>query len=244
MEIKGNIKNLIKDALKKLKIEVGDIELEYPLNLEMGDYSTNIAMMIAKKEKTNPKELAEKIVAEILRNLPEEILKVEAKNGFINFYLSHKFFVKKTEEILEQKENFGKNNLLKGEKVIVEYTDPNPFKEFHIGHLMSNTIGEAISRVIEASGAEVKRACYQGDIGLHVAKTVWAMKEKNVSGDISISVLGEMYALGAKAYEGDEKTTAMAGQAKKEIEKINKEIYEKNPKIYEKYYLLGRKVSL
>ncbi|MBU1728042.1 arginine--tRNA ligase, partial [Patescibacteria group bacterium] len=137
-----------------------------------------------------------------------------------------------------QKENFGKNNLLKGEKVIVEYTDPNPFKEFHIGHLMSNTIGEAISRVIEASGAEVKRACYQGDVGLHIAKAIWWMqKQDSKPEDIATPVLAVAYKWGDQAYRESEKD-------KKEIEEINKKIYEKDPEIYEKYYLPGRKVSL
>src|SRR3989344_3461725 len=140
------IKNLIKDALENLKIEVSDIILEHPEDLKNGDYSTNIALAIAKSIERNPKELAEKIVAEISRlNLDKNIEKVKvAGNGFINFYLSRKFFAGSVEEILNRAENFGRNEKLKGKKVMVEYTDPNPFKPFHIGHLMSNAIGESI----------------------------------------------------------------------------------------------------
>ena len=240
MDIKQKIKNLIKEAFKNLKIESKEILLEHPLDLKMGDYSTNVAMVYAKQLKISPKDLAEKIVTKISsRQGLAEIEKVEvAGAGFINFYLSRDFFTENVAEILKQKENFGKNDLLKGKKVMVEYTDPNPFKEFHIGHLMPNTIGESISRIIEASGAEVKRACYQGDVGLHVAKTVWAMKKENIKlNDISISVLGKMYAIGTKAYENE-------AEAKKEIEEINKKIYEKAPEVCEKYYLPGRKISL
>jgi arginyl-tRNA synthetase len=237
-KMEEKIKNLISIALKNLGIEVGEILLEHPIDLNMGDYSTNVAMALAKGEKENPRELAEKIVDELNKKLPEEVTKTEAKNGFINFYLSPKFFAENIEEILKERENFGKNSYYSGKKMMVEYTDPNPFKEFHIGHLMSNTIGESISRIIAASGAEVKRACYQGDIGLHVAKTVWAMKRsKEWPKDLSISFLGRMYALGAKAYtenEGD----------KKEIEEINKQIYGKDSEVYEKYYLPGREISL
>ena len=57
---------------------------------------------------------------------------------------------------------------------MVEYTDANPFKELHIGHLMSNAIGEAVARTVLANGAEVRRANYQGDVGMHVAKALWA----------------------------------------------------------------------
>ena len=238
--IQEKIKNLIKDALKNIGMESEEILFEHPLDLEMGDYSTNVAMVYAKQLKISPKDLAEKIVTKISsRQGLAEIEKVEvAGAGFINFYLSRDFFTENVAEILKQKENFGKNDLLKGKKVMVEYTDPNPFKEFHIGHLMPNTIGESISRIIEASGAEVKRACYQGDVGLHVAKTVWAMKKENIKlNDISISVLGKMYAIGTKAYENE-------AEAKKEIKEINKKIYEKAPEVCEKYYLPGRKISL
>ena len=66
-----------------------------------------------------------------------------------------------------------RRNKKKYKKVIIDYTDPNPFKEFHIGHLMNNTIGESLSRIFEFEGAKVKRVCYQGDVGIHVAKAIW-----------------------------------------------------------------------
>ena len=70
---------------------------------------------------------------------------------------------------------------------MVEYTQPNPFKPFHIGHLMSNSIGKSISRLVEYSGAKIIRANYQGDIGLHVAKAIYGLLEKGKP-DISLSV--------------------------------------------------------
>ncbi len=235
--IEEKIKNLIKEGLKELGIETNEILLEHPADLSMGDYSTNVAMVLAKKEKQNPRVLAENLVDKMNNGIPKEISRIETKNGFINFYLSTEFFAKSVEEILEKKENFGKNNWLMGKKVIVEYTDPNPFKELHIGHLMSNTIGESISRIVEASGAEVKRACYQGDIGLHVAKTVWAMMKNKMEGRFTVSYLGEMYAKGSRAYLESE-------TEKKEIEEVNKKIYQNDQEICEKFYLPGRKVSL
>ncbi|KKP88226.1 MAG: Arginine-tRNA ligase [Candidatus Nomurabacteria bacterium GW2011_GWA2_35_80] len=185
MNIKEKIEDLIKNTLKSLNIEAKDIRpdehpfgrvsLEHPVDLEMGDFSTNIAMVLAKENKTNPKELAEKIVKKLNKNLPTEVLKIQiAGAGFINFYLPKEFFVNSTREILENK-NFGRNNIFEGKKVMVEYTQPNPFKPFHIGHLMSNTIGESISRIVEFSGAKMVRANYQGDIGPHVAKAIYEL---------------------------------------------------------------------
>ena len=116
------IKKLIKDALKNLTIEVSDIALEHPEDLKNGDYSTNVALAIAKGIERNPKELAEKIVVEINRlNVDKNIEKVEiAGAGFINFHLSRKFFANSIEEILNKAEDFGKNDLLKGKKMMVE----------------------------------------------------------------------------------------------------------------------------
>lgn len=152
-----------------------------------------------------------------------------------------------------------------GKKVVVEFTDPNPFKEFHIGHLYSNTIGEALSRLIESTGAQVRRVNYQGDVGLHVAKALYGLPFvvipdlirdlerpfgemlNQVQHDIidsleakslpeRIKVLGEAYAFGSKVYEEDE-------TAKKEINDINKKVYEKDSGIMD-LYSKGRQWSL
>jgi len=239
--IKNILENSIKTALWSLKIDeakISKINLEHPEELSHGDYSCNIAMMIAKQVSQNPRELAGKIVAEILERQPKEISKVEvAGPGFINFYLSPEFFVQQSKEILKVDKKFGLNKKLKGKKTVVEYTDPNPFKEFHIGHLMSNSIGEAIARVTEANGANVRRVCYQGDVGLHVAKALWGIKNTKKTKINDAAELGKAYAFGATAYEENEK-------AKQEITEINKEIYEHTNKELEKLYKEGRKISL
>jgi len=226
--MQAKIKNLIKEALENLDIEVSDIVVEHPADISMGDYSTNVAMAIAKGVNRNPKELAGKIVDEILRLEDKSIKNVEvAGHGFINFYFSRKFFSESIEEILNKGEDLGKNDILKGKKIMVEYTDPNPFKPFHIGHLMSNAIGESISRIVGFSGAEMARANYQGDVGLHVAKAIYGLlkneklQDKSGSYNLQATNIGQAYVLGANSYEGEE-------EAKKEIDEINKKIYAKN----------------
>ena len=242
MNIKEKIEDLTKNTLKSLNIEVKNVSLEHPADLEMGDFSTNVAMVLAKKNKINPKELAEKIVKKLNKNLPTEVLKIQiAGTGFINFFLSEEFFVDSIKEILENK-NFGRNNIFKGKKVMVEYTQPNPFKPFHIGHLMSNTIGESISRIIEFSGAKMVRANYQGDIGPHVAKAIYELLKSGLpEEDKSVSekarYIGNLYTKGNDAYETDEK-------AKKEIEEINKKVYDKSDKKINEIYDWGRRITL
>jgi arginyl-tRNA synthetase len=224
--MENEIKNLIKDALLNLGIEDRNIVLEHPEDLKNGDYSTNVALAIAKSIERNPKELAEKIVKEISRlNVDKNIGKVEiAGVGFINFHLSRKFFAKSIEEIVNKGDGVGKSDLLAGKKIMVEYTDPNPFKPIHIGHLMTNAIGESIARILEHSGAEVARANYQGDIGLHVAKAIYGLlqdeklQDKSGSHNLQATNIGKAYVLGSQAYEADE-------DLKKEIDEINKKIY-------------------
>ncbi len=247
MDIRETLENSIRKALFSLKIEeaqIPKINLEHPEIFSHGDYSTNIAMVLGKVVAQNPKELAERIKAEIFENKPEEIQKIEvAGPGFINFYLTKEFFASLISEIIDTGEKFGKNKDLDGKKYFIEHTQPNPFKQFHIGHLMNNTIGESITRIVRANGAEVKTATYHGDVGLHVAKTIWAIMQ--VQGESfkfqeiktteeKVKFLGEMYAKGDKAYE----------ENKAEIEAINKKVFEKSDKEINTVYEWGRNASL
>jgi len=243
--MENKLKKLIKDALKNLTIEVSDIVLEHPEDLKNGDYSTNVALAIAKGIKKNPKVLAEEIVFEINRlNVDKNIEKVEiAGAGFINFYLSRKFFSNSIEEILNKADNFGKNDLLSGKKIMVEYTDPNPFKPIHIGHLMTNAIGESIARILEHSGGDIYRANYQGDLGLHIAKSIYgllkdtSLQDKGGTHNDQAKNIGKAYVLGAGAYEADE-------NIKKEIDEINKKIYARSDEEINKIYDWGFEATM
>ena len=227
------IRNLVTSALGNAE---GDFVVEHPADLSKGDYSTNAALVFAKILKKNPVELAKEIVEKISSKLPPEISKVEtAGPGFINFYLSQEFFDMSVKEIAEKGKEFGSSGILAGKKYFVEYTQPNPFKDFHIGHMMNNTIGEALARIFEKGGAEVKRATYHGDVGIHVAKTIYGLQKENM--EVSVASMGKAYPLGNTAYEEDE-------QAKKEITDLNKKIYKKSDDAINAIYEQGRKVSL
>lgn len=219
--MKEQIENLIKETLKSVGLEQADFVVEHPTDLKMGDYSTNVGIKTGR---------AKGIFEYLEAQLPSGVEKVEmAGPGFINFYLSKEFFKNSLGEIIDKGKSFGKSDHAKGFKVMVEHTDPNPFKEFHIGHLMPNIIGSAIARVFEWNGAEVKQVNYQGDVGLHVAKAVWAM--------LKDYPIGDSYVVGNKAYEEDI-------DAKKEIEVINRKIYDKSDEKVNKIYEDGKKVSL
>lgn len=226
--MKEEIQKHIEDILKEEGVEYPKVNLVPSVYLDKGDYSTNVAMVYAKAVDNTPMYVAELIKRKLeARNIFGVTV---AQPGFINFFFDKKYFGDNTSKIIEDGSNYGKSEHAKGYRVIIEYTDPNPFKEFHIGHLMPNVIGESISRIIRANGAEVMRANYQGDVGLHVAKAVWSIKNHNKQ-------LLEAYAFGHKAYEEDQ-------NAKLEIIDINKKIYDKSDAEINEIYEDGRKKSL
>jgi arginyl-tRNA synthetase len=240
------MKTWLKDKIKLYFPEV-DFDILIPPAEELGDYSTNIAFKMAETQvpKEKPEEIAKEIIAKLKQD--KELINVFEKievvrPGFINFYLSNNFLKKSLVDIIKN-DKYGFNETMRGKTVMVEYTDPNPFKLFHIGHLMSNTIGESIARLYEASGAKVLRANYQGDVGLHVAKAIWGMLKQNQESKINnlekwnMDRIGQAYAAGAKAYEENE-------NARKEIEDINVKIYDRSDEDINKAYDLGRKLSL
>ncbi len=230
----------INSALAELGVEGVSFVVEHPADITHGDWSTNAAMAAAKHAGKSPRALAEEIVATMSRLSLDMEFSI-AGPGFINITLSKEYFARELEAALAT-ENYGNNESLKGKKVIVEYTDPNPFKEFHIGHLMSNTVGESISRLIEASGAETKRTCYQGDVGLQIACPVWVMlkarlPEEQMPLSEKIAFLAEAYVVGATALKADE-------VAKLEITAINKKIYDRSDSEVNRCYDVGRSWSL
>lgn len=240
-----NIREIIAGELKKLSIDVDDGVLEHPKDLKNGDFSFFV------------KDKSVDLAALPLEKISHEYIdRAEIAGRFINFYLSQKFFADILKEILAGEttaitdagsgaDSFGKNKNLDGQKIILEYTDPNPFKQFHIGHLMSNSIGESLARLVSWTGATVTRANYQGDVGPHVAKDIWGMMKIGKSpADFASSTLsektgfiGDAYVLGSDSYED-------SPEAKAEIDAINKKIYEKTDAEINELYDWGRKVSL
>ncbi len=244
--ISGNLKKIIADALNTFDKEVRleDVLLEHPDDFKNGDYSTPMALVLGKKHKIKPLEIAEKIAKYIEDNKPEEIEKVDVAGiGFVNFFLSKKFFEKEMAEIATTG-NFGQLSLLAGKKVVVDYTDPNPFKQFHIGHLMSNAIGEALCRIMEWNGADVSRICYQGDVGRHVALTIYGFRlidKPFPNDDATLSektaYLGKAYALGSNVLKDNPALES-------EVQIINKKIYDRSDGEVNQLYDKGREWSL
>ncbi len=258
MEIKKEICSVLSEVLKGL--EIADFKIILTSDNLYGDYSTNIPLVIFPKLKEkfkNPLDLASFISEQLQKKLPK-LDKIEvSKPGFINFFLSEKYLLRELDQIASSK-NYGKGDRLKNKKIMLEFADPNPFKEFHIGHLRNISLGESYARLLESQGADVWRVNYQGDVGMHVAKALYGLLQMsrlpkpgtggqaNFKSQISnlerkpinerSKFLGEAYATGAKAYEENKK-------AKKEIQDLNIKIYQKDSSIKE-IWEKGRQWSL
>ena len=258
------IRRAVEAALKKAGAQNVAFTVEWPADPSHGDYSTNVALKafgpihhgnfedtLGKKSSRviyqyrpglekfqNPREFAEIIASALKDALAEDAARVEvAGAGFVNVSLSRVAIGRALVRAVSEGETWGKGTENDGQRVMVEYTDPNPFKEMHIGHLMSNAIGEAIARLIEFSGARVMRANYQGDVGPHVAKALWGLKEAKVAEPASASELGKAYAHGARAYEESE-------TAKVEIDAINRAVYRGEDRELMELWRKGRDISL
>ncbi|MDO4741946.1 MAG: arginine--tRNA ligase [Candidatus Saccharibacteria bacterium] len=160
--------------------------------------------------------------------------------GFLNFTLKDEYF---SDKIVDFSENFLKNissDEYSGKTIICEFSDPNPFKVLHVGHLYTSVVGDSISRLFEYAGAKVIRANFGGDVGLHVAKTLYVLQNRETK-DLKIEDIADCYVKGTALYDEDE-------TARAEITKLNKLIYKINSEDLHdtklaKLYWRGRELS-
>jgi arginyl-tRNA synthetase len=189
---------------------------------QFGDYSTNIALQLSKQVGKNPREIAELLAVKIREDLAETVSDVSvAGPGFLNLAL--------TEAALVASVAVAPAKSLSGKKIVVEYSDPNPFKPLHAGHLYTTLVGDTIARLVENAGAETIRINYGGDVGRHVGISMWSIvrelggeypeKLNDVPEADRPAWLGARYVEGTSAYEEDE-------TAKAEIVAANKHVYQ------------------
>ncbi len=247
---KKTFSELLKKQTQKAlsnKVDVTDIVVEFPLP-EFGDYSLNLALKFWQDFGfKNPYEFALNIKKSLEqdRQLAKIISKIQVKGpGFINFWLKPEYLLDLIKEINKTRDKFGKIKAI-NQKIMVEYAHPNTHKEMHIGHMRTLITGESLSRIFEAAGAKVFRANYQGDIGPHVAKSIWGttqiLRERNQTWEQwetessfkKAHLLGEGYVRGNAGYESH----------KEEIDDLNANLYKKDPKVMP-IYLRTRKWCL
>ena len=188
------------------------------------DFASNVAMQLAKLVHKAPVAIAEELKDAFLADAEASGMawRVEiAGPGFMNFISPDEYFYGKVADFAKGQEYLTKGSVWSeydGKVVVCEFSDPNPFKVLHVGHLYTSMVGDSISRILEMAGAKVVRANFGGDVGLHVGKTIWAFLQQLPS-HLMIEEIAKAYVEGTRAYEEDE-------QAKVEITEINRMVYE------------------
>ncbi|MFI5145350.1 MAG: arginine--tRNA ligase, partial [Ignavibacteria bacterium] len=175
--MKEFIKHILQKALDKQGYRDIACSIEKPKDEKFGDYSTNAAMVIAKRDKKNPREVALKIIGDL--NLPaDNIEKAEiAGAGFINFFISDKYYINGINEILKHSSAFGKLKINEGRTANIEWVSANPTGPLHAGHGRHIALGKAVANLLEWSGYHVTREYYFNNAGKqmdNLAESVYA----------------------------------------------------------------------
>lgn len=180
--MRTHLKELLDEALLDLKREglvpesaAQEITIERSRNPEHGHFASNLAMTLAKAARLKPRELAERLVAQ----LPEspQVSKVEiAGPGFINFFLAERAFQHVVKDVLKAGDDYGCVDLGEGKRVMVEFVSANPTGPLHVGHGRGAAYGASLANVLAAAGFEVQREYYVNDHGRQMnilAVSVW-----------------------------------------------------------------------
>lgn len=169
--MKQEIIEILKKAIKSLEYKLDEVIVDYPKNENFGDYTTNVAMTLARTLKKNPIEIAENVKVKIEKLQDENFEKIEVvAPGYINFYLSKKYLQNKIEEINELREKFGNNEIGKGVKVNNEFISANPTGPLHLGNGRGGFLGDVISNVLKKCEYDVTKEYYVNDAGEQVIK--------------------------------------------------------------------------
>jgi arginyl-tRNA synthetase len=178
-----NILSAIKEELKKIVSGLGivvtpPIEIDIPKDPGFGDFSTNLAMRLAKTARKNPRELAAEIVARIdCRKLNLDKAEV-AGAGFINFYIDRRYLSQVIFQIFREQENYGTSAIGQGTKVNLEFVSANPTGYLHIGHGRGAAYGDSLARVMRKAGYEVTTEHYVNDAGNQIHNLTLSIHER------------------------------------------------------------------
>lgn len=200
--MKQNIENLLQLAVKRLQ-ESGElpaipafIQVDSTKDKKHGDFASNIALILAKPAKKNPREIAERII----QVLPASnyVQKAEvAGPGFINFFLTPQALTEVITKILTEKENYGRSKIGRDKRIIVEFVSSNPTGPLHVGHGRHAAFGAVVANLLDAVGFQTYREYYVNDAGRQMdilAVSTWLRY---------LGVCGETYVFPVNGYRGD-----------------------------------------
>lgn len=232
-KLKQAIADNINQVLEKDLVQANKIA--YPPQKEMGELSFP-CFELAQTLQKDPKDIATDLKEKI--SLPDGVSEAQTAGPYLNFFLDKTYLADTIISDIEQKKgNYGTGDNKKGEKIIIEYSNVNTHKEYHVGHIRNISFGEAVTRILAAGGHEALPISYINDFGIHVAKTLWNLdnyleqnypdqKIDDLSDKEKGYILGKTYADAAQKAKDNEKAQAEISGLMKKIESRNTEEYE------------------
>ncbi len=185
--------------------------------------------------KKSPVQIASEIAGKIKS---KEFEKIEAKGPYINFFVNRNNLAEETlKEIITKREKYGKGN--EKSKVMIEFSQPNTHKAFHVGHIRGTSLGESLARINEFMGNKVIRANYSGDTGMHIAKWIWCYQKyhKNEKLQEDESWIAGIYVDAVKRLAENE-------TLQEEVDEINRKIESKDDKKINELWKKTRELSI
>src|SRR5262245_44211068 len=168
---KDIFKRILEEGARQLAASVPDFVVERPKNPEHGDLSSNVAMQLARQLKSNPREVAKKLVeltsASLQKSGLAKTLEI-AGPGFLNARIDPAFKLQSVGRALEEGRNFGSAKQPNPQKIQVEFVSANPTGPLHVGHGRQGALGDAIAALLESQGHEVTREFYYNDAGAQI----------------------------------------------------------------------------
>src|SRR5882672_8120464 len=180
---KETFRKILEEAVRKVAPEATGIEIhiERPKNPEHGDFSSNVAMQLAKQFRLNPREVAKKFLeatAEAVRQSGITESVTIAGAGFLNVKLKPAAKLQPVAEVLRQGRNYGRATPSKSEKIQVEFVSANPTGPLHVGHGRQGALGDAIAALLESQGHSVTREFYYNDAGAQIDKLALSVQAR------------------------------------------------------------------
>ncbi len=215
-QVKQTLIEEIKASINKANLaeDTPEIKIEIPKDTKNGDYSSNIAMVLTKIAKRNPREIAQAIVDHLDTSKPHVKQVDIAGPGFINFYLNNQYLTDIIPEAIKKGNRFGYADESKNTNILLEYVSANPTGDLHIGHARNAAVGDSLANILIAAGYNVTREYYINDAGNQITNLARSIETRFFE------------ALGDDSHEMPED-----GYNGKDIIEIGKDLADKHPEI-------------
>lgn len=218
INFKEKIAALLSEHIEGIAAEEIAAMIEIPVDNKLGDYAFpcfRLAKIMRKAPAMIAKGLAESLAEDSMFS------KVESVNAYVNMFMEKEFFMKEVlSAVAKEKEQYGATNVGKNRKVIVEYSSPNIAKPFHIGHIRSTVIGNAIYKIYDFLGYDTVRINHLGDYGTQFGKMIVAYRRWGNKEDVERSPISTLLGYYVKFHEESEKDPSLEDEARATFTKL------------------------